>query len=522
VTPFLHFRSWLRSGPVAERGLTTIALAAVVALLAWASVPHTATPTSSALDVAQGAAPTASSPQDGTGTTGGAAPATTTTGGTPGSQTGSSGSTTGTVGGSGGPTGGASTGVSASTSGNAGPASSCGPAGSTDQGVSATTVTIGVVIVDLGAAGSALALPSAADQRKAHQAVFDDLNRQGGLHCRKVVPHYYTDSTLDPSEEHSLCLQMVQDRVFAVYNNFFNVTEQTCIAKQKIPNIWFTPPHTGDVRKYAPYIISWHADFDHLIHQYIAGAKTLGFFSGMKKLGIIEGSCYPDENVAIAKELRAVGVDPGKASVFNYGCPASPAAPNPQGDQQAALKFKRDGVTHVVNVAYGNDSYVASAADQQGYHPKFAKMEDASASGLESASQKPPKSWEGTLLITTMQTGAPHTPGYRWNAATNACTKVLARAGVPSAYSNGLNSLFGLACVDTAMLKAASEQLPALTRAGLALGLSRAGVLDLAYPAGLVHVTDRTLPNGGQFARPGKWVASCNCWHLTDVRWHSY
>jgi hypothetical protein len=149
-------------------------------------------------------------------------------------------------------------------------------------------------------------------------------------------------------------------------------------------------------------------------------------------------------------------------------------------------------------------------------------MEDASASGLESATQKPPKSWDGTLLITTMQTGAPHTPGYRYNQATRDCTRLLAGAGLPPAYSDGLKSLFGLACVDTAMLKAASLQIPALTRKGIALGLSRAGTLDLAYPAGLVHVTDPSLPNGGQFARPATWVASCDCWHLTDVRWRAF
>jgi hypothetical protein len=382
VTPFLHFRSWLRSGPRSERVLTAVAGGAVLVLLIWASTPFTASSSPAALDSSGPTAPATGVPLPGastgmvtgTGTSGtsggtsggttGSAPLTTTGSTGPGGSAGSgtSGSSLGTAGSSG----------AAGSSGTVAPSKACGAPGATDVGVSATTVTIGVVIVDLGAAGNALSLPSAEDQRKAHTAVFNDLNRKGGLQCRKVIPRYYTDSTLDPSEEHALCLQMVEDKVFAVYNNFFNVTEQTCIAKQKIPNLWFTPPHTGDVRRYAPYILSWHADFDHLIHQYVAGAKSLGFFTGMKKLGIIEGTCYPDENVAITKELRAVGIDPDKASVFNYGCPASPAAPNPQGDQQAALKFKRDGVTHVVNVAYGNDAYVAGAADGQGYHPKFA------------------------------------------------------------------------------------------------------------------------------------------------------
>jgi hypothetical protein len=413
---------------------------------------------------------------------------------------------------------GASTGIVAQP----GAGKNCGTPGATDQGVTATTITVGIVIVDLGAAGNALALPSASDQTKAHQAVFDDLNRKGGVLCRKLVPKFYTDSTLDAGAEHSLCLKMAQDKLFAVYNNLFNTTEQTCIAKQAIPNIWFTPPHTADAKKYGPYILSWQADFDQLIHSYIAGAKAMGYFTGMTKLGILEGSCYPDEHTALVKELRAVGIDPGKASVFNYGCPVSPAAPSPQSDQQAALQFRRDGVTHVVNIAYGNDLYVANAADQQGYHPKFAKMEDASASGMESASTKPPTSWDGTLLITSIQTGAPHTPGYVYNQPTKDCTKLLASVGVPAAYSNGLTSLLGIACVDGTLLKAMAEHAPALTRKGLATGMSRIGNLDLPYPAGPINVTDPTVPTGGQLARPGVWVAACNCWHLTDLRWRAY
>jgi hypothetical protein len=149
-------------------------------------------------------------------------------------------------------------------------------------------------------------------------------------------------------------------------------------------------------------------------------------------------------------------------------------------------------------------------------------MEDASASGLESASQKPPKSWDGTLLITAIQTGAPHTPGYRYNTETQECTRLLAAAGVPAPYSNGLTSLLGIACVDGTLLAAMAEHAPSLTRKALATGLSRLGTIDLAYPAGPIHVTDPSLPAGGQLVRPGVWVSSCECWHLTDVRWRSY
>jgi hypothetical protein len=516
VTPFVHFRSWLRAAPLGERVLSAVAGLALLCLFVWASTPF---PASSGSAVLTGAG-ASSAPVSSSSTTG-SGPAARVPGASAGPQSRSAGSSLLGVTTTGAPSGLPGAGGT-TASGRSAPRRGCGSPGATDQGVTARTITIGIVVVDLGAASNALKLPSAADQRKAHTAVFSDINAKGGVLCRKLVPKFYTDSTLDASSEHSLCLQMAQDRLFAVYNNLFNTSEQTCIAKQHIPNIWYTPPHTPDVKQYAPYILSWQADFDHLIHQYIAGASSLGYFTGMKKLGILEGSCYPDENAALVKELRAVGIDPDKASTFNYGCPANSAAPAPQADQQAALQFKRDGVTHVVNVAYGNDVYVANAADQQGYHPKFAKMEDASAGGLESASQKPPKSWDGTLLITSIQTGAPHTPHYVFNKATQACTQLLAGQGLPSAYSPGLNSLLGIACVDGALFSAMAERAPSLTRTALADGLARVGHLDLAYPAGPVDISDAGLPTGGQLARPGVWVSACECWHLTDVRWRAY
>ncbi|MCU1594594.1 MAG: hypothetical protein JWO12_1986 [Frankiales bacterium] len=423
----------------------------------------------------------------------------------------------GTTGGSTGGVGstGATTGRTTGTSGKA-----CGAPGATDQGVTATTISVGVIIVDLGAASNLIAVPSASDQKKAWNASVAQLNKNGGVLCRKVVVKFYTDGVFDTSQEHSACLQMVADKVFAVFNNLFNTTEQTCIAKNHIPNIWYTPPHTPDVKKYSPYILSWQPDFDQLIHEYVFGAKAQGYFNGMKKLGIIKQSCYPDEIIALQHELTAAGIDMSKADVYDEGCSQSPN--NPQTDTSAALEFQRNGVTHILNVAYANDASFSMAADQQKYYPKFAHMEDASATAIETGTAKPGKSFDNTLLISSIQTGAAHTPGYRFNAPTVACTKLLASAGLPSAYSAGVAALFGISCIDTLLFKQMAEHAPSLRRDQLALGLTRVGPLELAYPGGPLNVTNRMVPTGGQLARAGRWRTSCECWVLTDVRFRAY
>jgi hypothetical protein len=379
---------------------------------------------------------------------------------------------------------------------------------------------VGVIIVDMGAASNLINVPPAADQKTAWNAVVDKINARGGVRCRRLLVKFYTDGVLDTSQEHSACLQMAADKLFMVFNNMFNTSEQTCIPKAKIPNLWYTPPHTPDVKQYSPYIMSWQPDFDQLIHEYVFGAKAQGFFTGMKKLGILQQSCYPDENVAIRRELTAAGIDPAKAFVFDEGCSQSPQ--NPQTDQQAALQMQQHGVTHIVNVAYANDAGLSIAADNQGYSPKFAHMEDASAQAIETGSTKPGKSFNNTLLITTIQTGGPNTPGYAFNPETVACDKLMASKGLGSTHIKGGVPLFGIACVDGLLFTQMVEKAPALTRTAMSTGLTKIGTLDLAYPAGPVNISNQQIPTGGQLARPGKWQTSCNCWVLTDRRWRTY
>ena len=386
--------------------------------------------------------------------------------------------------------------------------------------MSATTVTIGVVVVDLGAANATISLPTVADQEAAYNAAFSDLNARGGLRCRKVVLRFYSDNPLDSSAEHSSCLTMVQDKVFAVVNNLFSSTEQTCIAKNHIPNVWYTPPHTPDVAKYAPYILSWQADYDKLIHHYINGANGLGFFTGMKKVGVLEGSCYPDENTAVLKELHAIGITDSKISTFNFGCTGAPVE-TPDQDQSAVLQFQRDGVTHVVNVSYGAVTGFSGAADQQNYDPEFAMMEDGAATAIQSGTTKPGKSFDKALLISTIQTGARTTPGYRYGPATQRCAQLMSKAGVSTPQGSDNGQFFGIACINALLLENAARSAPDLVRTQLSTGLSRAGTFEVSYPGAPITVIDPSRPTAGQTWRNGRWDSGCQCWHVTSTTFRS-
>lgn len=514
MTPFLQLRLWLRQAPAVERVLGCGAAGLAAALLLWVVIPPglagpsgaggptalgTSTDASGTTGPAQGAAGQAVTPQP-VGGQGGRAPANA-TGGLIGPGT--TGSVTGTA------SGAVVVGPSAPTARG----KTCQPG--SGPGVSATTITIGAVLVDLGPVGDAIALPSYDEQVRAFNALLAYYNKAGAAGCRRFVGRYYHDNPLDAASEHAVCLQLVQDKVFAVLANLANVTENTCIAQQKIPNIWYLSPYTPYVKKYRPYILSFAPDEDRILKDYVFGAQQQGWFAGMKKLGVTEESCLPEKNSTLLSDLAQVGIPASKVSVFSYGCASSGQYP-PSAQQQAVLQFERDGVTHVMTSAYSQYGAFSSAADAQQFHPKYAIFQDGQMSVAEHATNPPSQGFDGALGITSDQLGANNAPGAPLTPETTTCAKILVAAGLRPPTTT---PLFGADCDLVEMLAAAVPRMPSVTRENLAVGAAMIGKYDFSFLAGPSDFHDPAMPTGGQFWRPTHYDVSCPCWRITSPTW---
>jgi hypothetical protein len=522
VTPFQQFRLWSRGGPRAERAATAIAFSVLLVLVAWASVPgSTPEGSSAALDAAVSGSPEA----PGAGPAGGGAPV---GGAGSGAATRAPGSgTTAPVLGSlpagrpGAANDDSSSRVAAGTAPGAARAAApgtagCGTAGATDVGVTSQAIRVGVSLPDLGGLGPAFNVPAVEDQQKAWDAVFAVYNQAGGVQCRKLTPRYYRDDVTSATAEHATCLQMVQDKLFAVIQNFYFPEESTCLARNKIPNFWYIPPHTNQVRSYYPYILSYQPDYDRLVRDYVQGAQQLGWFKGRGKVGILEGTCFPDLNKSIDRELTAVGIASSQRSVFNYGC--DPGAPSqPEKDTQGVLQFKREGVTHVLSVAYGRSFSFSSVADGQDYRPKYAVMDDGQVAGSNHSTANPTGAgFDGALAIAVSQLGEQDSPNVKPSAATAECIRIMKAAGMPSPLSAG-GASYGSPCAGVKMFVAAAANAAGLTRTSLAAGLARVGSLDLSFPAGPANFRDPRNPTGGGFWRPLRFDRSATCWRVESA-----
>src|SRR5207244_2065663 len=97
------------------------------------------------------------------------------------------------------------------------------------------------------------------------------------------------------------------------------------------------------------------------------GLAAQGFFDpakGFKELGMLYRDCPPELPKEMIDNLHAVGVTDSQIVTYNFGCP-SPFA-SPADIQQAILKFKSAGVTHVtlVNDVTDFDAFTRTAQQQ--------------------------------------------------------------------------------------------------------------------------------------------------------------
>src|SRR5207237_4031242 len=84
------------------------------------------------------------------------------------------------------------------------------PAASGVTGVSATQIKVAVTLTNIvgPAANSIFGIASPAEQQKWYEAQLNDINKNGGIACRKVAPTFYPTNPPDPTDRQQQDLQI--------------------------------------------------------------------------------------------------------------------------------------------------------------------------------------------------------------------------------------------------------------------------------------------------------------------------
>jgi len=410
-------------------------------------------------------------------------------------------------------------------------ARSCGVLTASDQGVTPTTVTVGI---------SHLEIPDQAyaqygfrsDTREVVKALVDDINKRGGVACRRLVAEIYDVNAFVVEDQRAAC-EEAAGKVFAFLDlgTLTTLPTQQCFTvTHKVPLLNATGWPASYVTAQAPYFLSHSADATRAVRNWVYGAKQAGFFdrsSGFRKLGLL--TCKNDGGLAaeIKRILKAVGVSEWKER--ELGCQANLIAP-PNEVTQAALDHKRAGVTHVFPVTFGDNVEVyLKAAEAQDFRPRYSAS-DAFALTISGFTEDfDPKQWGGTVGYTHSRSGqlrnglpAPETVR---------CDGVLRAHGVRGITSEW-DDFATVYCDLLHLLTAGLDRSPVnLTRLSFSQAVQTAG--RLSFSGGSDGIFDRLGKyTGADFVRTIQWrsndieacdkgdrdraQASTGCWFVLD------
>lgn len=532
MTPFLQFRIWLRRATAAQQAMTTFAAAIAIALVVWSAVPSG----NSVQSVGVGASTNQ-------GTVSGA--------GAPGSQNGGTVAGSNPSSGSGTVQNGAGTSrsstasggiVSSGGSGISGTSGSGGAAGSGGSGSSGGVVTgvttpgqttsggsgcskmgtlkIGVALPDAagGTLNQIVGAPPVAQEEADYAAVFDTINKAGGVDCNDLAGDYFQADETNSSSVDTGCQQFVQDKVFAVLGGFEPASPDTCLLKSHLATIEQLSIPAGDARQYYPYYLAADATYETLYKNFVDASNQLGYFGAGKhfsKLGIFYRDCSAEVNQALLNDLAAIGVSGSKVDRFDLGCPAQFASP--AAIQQGLFQFRADGVT---TITFDNDiidlQNISNEAAAQNYYPPGGWIfpDDGSVAITASANFHPNgQEFNGAVSITDLAYGAidshlPITPG------TAACNKIMAAHSLPSVYQSPDN--FAGSTCSLIWLLVAGIQHGGVNPANLAAGLQAAKSVQISYPNGPNNFAAPGTTTGGEYWRPVTYHSSCQCWTVIN------
>jgi len=504
-----------------------VSLAAIVALVAWATIP------TGARDGAKSTSLRASTGSRASGGEGAAASLGATSAGEGAAATSAgpaSASLPGATGG--GPAAGASGAAGAngaaaaggSAAGAGGPGCLKAPAGT--PGVTDTTITIAFGYLNLaGPIGNgAVGVATPDEFRRMATAVAADINARGGVQCRTIQLKFYEGNPLNQDQTHAVCLQAAADRpflfadagAFAYPQGVYN-----CLPQQKVPILTPQLILPSEIARFSPYLATYSSDASTAMRDAAFGLKQRAFFDpakGFKKLGLLYDQCGPEVNRLLDTYLAKAGVTASQISKFQFACPSSGFA-SPSDMAQAVNQFRLAGVTHVIPLTGGGSfsTSFTNAAEGQRFRPKYA-LTDYQGIILTTASAMKPNAdnFDGGTAVTIGSYGMDTTPGFPLDAGTRRCQAILVRAGFTPDYTFG--KIGGGVCSALWSAEAAIKGARALTREALFPGLFNAGLVQLAYPN-----TDATFRApakffGGDTWAQLVWLKSCGCWHNLDPK----
>lgn len=331
-------------------------------------------------------------------------------------------------GGSAGGTSGGSGSRSATATGAGGGTAAGGGAVSTAVGPGVTDKEIHVGVpyaVNGGAANAAIGASGIdqGDEKRNTQVVVDDINKNGGVAGRKLVPEYYeldaTSADTIDNQYQAACESLTQDRKIFVLMGGDNENFLRCLNNAKVIalNENLTISDGARFKRYPYYFEITALNVDRIAANEIPALQAQNYFTGWNtatgtpgpakpKVGILTFD-MPGFNHAVDQvmvpALAKIGLKPDSADVIR--APDAQRVSDVSADaavvSNAVLKFRSDGVTHVLVLEKGGTLSLlfGNQAESQGYRPRYGANTQTGQQALLDSGAYPKSQLNGTVGI---------------------------------------------------------------------------------------------------------------------------
>lgn len=271
-------------------------------------------------------------------------------------------------------------------------------AGAQGAGVTAKEIFIGITYTSNGDAANAAvgAAISRGDERKNSQAVIDQINERGGVAGRKLVAvfHAYDAQSSEPNEsqDQAACATFTEDkRVYASTSLGLTENFSACLRKAGVLQIAAGSIifHDDAYMKKYPSFFHQRLTQERMMRDLVASLSRQGYFTGWDanlarpasakaKIGIVTLDeptfLRPIKNSLLPALARAGHpVDPSLVFPIAFARTTSQAGPTAADVQNATLRLRDAGVTHVIlqdATAFMSLTFLNSTRNQR-YYPRL-------------------------------------------------------------------------------------------------------------------------------------------------------
>ena len=301
------------------------------------------------------------------------------------------------------------------------------------RGVTATTVKVGVALVDFNCI-SQFVNQIRVNQDQVYQAFIDYINGHGGIAGRRIVPDYQTYCPIQNSQALALCTKFTEDDdVFAVLGNFvdFSGDAQTCLAKdhntvlmtfnltqaiinQSPPGLIILPGGTAE--RTDAVLISL------LESQHILQGKKVAVLGELVSKQVVDDSVLP--------RLQKLGVPMGSTAILNVTGSDTSAAQSQLDSFIERWKSENVSALFVSGTQVASQQFIEKVRAQM---PGVLLISDAQASDVEGYGQqetmagRKPNPYEG-IIAAGGPTSAEYDQGPNWQYCSSVYQQVTGKA----------------------------------------------------------------------------------------------